>query len=279
MKTLHSRASMTAAEATLVATPRPTRHHAQESAMRRWRTAAYRVAFASCLTWATFGISSCASTTTAQEVSSASTPAEAGLVDIRILVPDIAQDIRYAGRGNFVGERIDGYHAPRCYLLRPVAEALQRVELDLRAQDLRLKIFDCYRPVQAVRHFVRWAGDLTDQRSKPQYYPNLDKRALLGDYIAPVSGHSRGATVDLTLMQCAPGGVRCEPLDMGTDFDFFDQRANTDSPLATSAQRDTRKILRAAMTRHGFRNYSLEWWHYTLVLEPPPGVAFDVPVQ
>lgn len=247
--------------------------------MRCWRTTVLRVALTSCLAFAIYGISSCASTTTAPKVSPASTPTQAGLVDIRTLLPDIAQDIRYAGRDNFVGERIDGYQAPRCYLLRPVAKALQRVELDLRAQDLRLKIFDCYRPVRAVRHFVRWAEDLTDQRSKSQYYPNLAKRALLGDYIAPVSGHSRGATVDLTLMRCAPGGARCEPLDMGTDFDFFDPRANTDSPLATSVERENRKILRAAMTGHGFSNYSLEWWHYTLVLEPPPGVAFDVPVQ
>ncbi len=220
-------------------------------------------------------------------MSSENTLAEAGLVDIRTLLPDIAHDIRYASRDNFVGEPIDGYQAPRCYLLRPVAVALQRVELDLRAQNLRLKVFDCYRPARAVRHFVRWAEDpgsspgqaLADQRSKAQYYPNLDKRALLGDYIAPVSGHSRGATVDLTLMRCAAGGDRCEPLDMGTDFDFFDQRANTDSPLVTSEQRDNRRRLRTAMMRYGFANYPLEWWHYTLTPKPSTDVALDVPVQ
>ncbi|RZA26666.1 MAG: peptidase M15, partial [Lysobacteraceae bacterium] len=125
---------------------------------------------------------------------------QAGLVDIRERVPDITVDLRYAGHDNFVGAPIDGYAAARCWLRAPAAEALQRVEASLRAEGMRLRLFDCYRPARAVRHFVRWVGDEADQRSKPQYYPNLDKRALLGGYIAPVSGHSRAATVDLTLL-------------------------------------------------------------------------------
>lgn len=212
-------------------------------------------------------------------VSAATTPAEAGLVDMRALVPDIAQDIRYAGAGNFVGAPIDGYQAPRCYLLRQVAEALRQVEMELRARDLRLKVFDCYRPTRAVAHFMRWAADAHDQRTKPDYYPNLDKRALTGDYIAPVSGHSRGATLDLTLLRCAADGAGCQELDMGTGFDFFDARAHTDSPLVTPRQRANRQLLRAAMQRHGFRNYAYEWWHYTFTPEPSPGLAFDVPIR
>lgn len=220
----------------------------------------------------------CASTPAVQ-ISPARTAAQAGLVEIRSLVPDIAQDIRYTGDDNFVGTPIDGYHAPRCYLLRPVAEALRQVELDLRGRGMRLKIFDCYRPVRAVQHFVRWAADLDDQRTRPDYYPNLDKRELLGDYIAPVSGHSRGATLDLTLLRCAAGDQDCEALDMGTTFDFFDPRANTDSSLITPQQRVNRQLLLAAMQRQGFRNYPLEWWHYSFVPEPAPGTAYDVPVR
>lgn len=201
-----------------------------------------------------------------------------GLVDLQAVVPDIRLDIRYAGTHNFVGTPIRGYDAPKCYLLRPAVESLQRVEADLRAQGLALRVFDCYRPVRAVAHFVRWAHDLDDQRSKPQYYPNLDKRALLGDYIAPSSGHSRGATVDLTLLRCDDDG-RCTALDMGTDFDFFDVRANTDSLLVSAQQRRNRGHLRTAMARHGFGNYPLEWWHYTLALDPAPTTAFDVPVR
>lgn len=217
-------------------------------------------------------------------LSSVTTAADAGLVDVATLVPDIALEIRYAGSDNFVGVPVDGYLASKCLLLRPVAQALQRVETSLREQHLRLKLFDCYRPVRAVRHFVRWAGDLSDQRTKPRYYPKLDKRELLGAYIAPVSGHSRGATLDLTLLQCDGSGSHCQPLDMGTGFDFFDPRAHTDSPAVTEAQHGNRLRLRGAMAAEGFANYPLEWWHYTLVPdtlvpELAPRMLYDVPVQ
>ncbi|MFC4765387.1 M15 family metallopeptidase [Dyella koreensis] len=207
------------------------------------------------------------------------TLAAAGLVDVRSLVPDIAEDIKYAGSDNFVGAPVEGYEAPKCYLLRPAAEALQRVELALRASHQRLLLWDCYRPARAVRHFVRWGGDLADQRTKATHYPHLDKRVLLGDYIAPRSGHSRGATLDLTLMQCDAGGDHCEPLDMGTPFDYFDPLANTDSPTVTATQRANRDRLRNAMTHGGFRNYPFEWWHYTLNPEPSPDTYYDLPVR
>jgi D-alanyl-D-alanine dipeptidase len=229
---------------------------------------------------AILALCACASTpATTPVLSEATTASAAGLVDVATLVPDIALEIRYAGSDNFTGTPVDGYLAPKCYLLRPVAQALQRVELSLRERQLRLKLFDCYRPARAVRHFVRWAGDLSDQRTKPHYYPNLDKRELLGDYIAPVSGHSRGATLDLTLLQCDGDDGRCRPLDMGTGFDFFDPRAHTDSTDVTSIQRANRLRLREAMAAQGFRNYPLEWWHYTLVPEPTPRMLYDVPVQ
>jgi D-alanyl-D-alanine dipeptidase len=232
-----------------------------------------------CAIIALLAICGCAGRAVVPEVSPANNAGQVGLVDIATVVPDIALEIRYAGNDNFVGRPIDGYLAPKCLLLRPVAQAVQRVEASLRQQHLRMKLFDCYRPVRAVRNFVRWAEDIPDQRTKPHYYPNLDKRALLGDYIAPVSGHSRGATLDLTLLQCDANDAYCRPLDMGTDVDFFDPRANTESPDITPMQRVNRERLRSAMTGQGFRNYPLEWWHYTLVPEPTPGVLYDVPVQ
>ena len=201
------------------------------------------------------------------------------MVDIRTLVPDIAENIHYAGSDNFVGRPVDGYRAPKCFLQRQAAEALARVERDLRSQHLRLKIWDCYRPARAVADFVHWAHDLGDQRTKPEHYPRLDKSALLGDYIAPVSGHSRGGTVDLTMERCAADGTHCMPLDMGTDFDFFDVRAHTDTPDVTPLQHHNRLLLRAAMEHGGFVNYTMEWWHYTLTPEATPNTIYDVPVQ
>lgn len=211
-------------------------------------------------------------------LSPARTMEEAGLVDIRTLVPDLSQDIRYFGSDNFVGARVDGYDAPRCWLKREAAEALARVEAELRKRHQRLRVFDCYRPARAVAHFMRWAQDPADLKTKPAHYPDLDKPALLGGYIAPVSGHSRGATLDLTLLQCDDRDADCTPLDMGTAFDVFGTKANTDSPLANGAQRDNRHFLRDAMAAQGFSNYPMEWWHFTFQPEPTPGLLYDVPI-
>ena len=204
--------------------------------------------------------------------------AEAGMVDIRTVVPGIAQDIRYFGADNFVGARVDGYEAPRCWLKREAADALAKVEATLREQHQRLRIFDCYRPSRAVAHFMRWVNDPADVKTKSAHYPGFDKPQLLDGYIAPMSGHSRGATVDLTLLQCDPSGASCKPLDMGTEFDFFGTRANTDSPDVDAGQRANRVRLRDAMQAAGFRNYPMEWWHYTFQPEPTPGTYYDVPV-
>ena len=212
-------------------------------------------------------------------LSPATTPAQAGLVDIRSLVPDIAEDIKYAGSDNFVGRPVEGYRAAKCFLLKPVAEAMARAESDLRRQHMRLKLFDCYRPARAVADFVRWAHDLSDQRTKAAHYPLLDKSQLLGVYIASVSGHSRGATTDLTLMQCDARNDHCRPLDMGTHFDYFGTLAHTDAAAVTPIQHANRLRLRAAMEREGFVNYPMEWWHYTLQPEPTPHTIYNVPVQ
>ena len=224
-------------------------------------------------------LAACASAPPPMRVDAATTPDAAGMLDIRSLVPDIDLELRYAGSDNFVGARVDGYEAPRCYLLAPAARALARAELALRREHLRLRIYDCYRPARAVRHFVRWAQDRNDLRTKPRYYPNLDKRELLGDYISPTSGHSRGATLDLTLMRCDAAGSACAPVDMGTEFDFFDTAAHTDAPQASTAQRANRHRLRTAMERAGFRNYPLEWWHYTLDPEPEPRRFYDFVIR
>ncbi len=211
------------------------------------------------------------------QVSPARTVEQAGLVDLARQVPDIALDIRYAGSNNFTARPVPGYDAPKCLLLAPAATALAAVEADLRAEAYRLRVFDCYRPAQSVTAFVAWAHDPAEQSRKAVQYPDLDKPALLGGYIAETSGHSRAATVDLTLLDCRAGP--CTALDMGTDFDFFGPRAHTDAADISAPQRANRQRLVQAMARHGFANYPLEWWHYTLKPEPDPHTAYDVPVR
>ncbi|MEG0183329.1 MAG: M15 family metallopeptidase [Stenotrophomonas sp.] len=211
-------------------------------------------------------------------VSTATDAAAAGLVEIRSLSPRIDMDIRYAGANNFTGTPVPGYQAPACYLLAPAAQALSRVEADLRAAGFALRIYDCYRPVRSVQAFMAWMQDPHEQSRKAAQYPDLQKPQLLADgYIAERSGHSRGATVDLGLLDCRSGS--CKAMDMGTDFDFFGPRAHTAAAGLSVAQTANRQHLLQAMARHGFANYPQEWWHYTLQPEPDPGTAYDVPVR
>lgn len=195
-------------------------------------------------------------------------------IDVHELAPGIETEIRYATPSNFVGDVIDGYHTPRCVLVEPAARALACVQRSLEPQGLGLRVYDCYRPQRAVDYFARWAEDLSDQRTKPTYYPHVDKTELFKDgYIARRSGHSRGSTVDLTLVA---GGM---PLEMATPFDFFDPASHTDSPSISDNARRNRTRLRVAMEACGFENLPEEWWHYTLRDEPYPDRYFDFPVE
>ena len=203
----------------------------------------------------------------------------AGFVDASTLVPGLVVEMRYAGPHNFVGVAVDGYEKPVCLLTRPAAEALAQVQRDLAAQKLGLKVFDCYRPARAVAHFVRWARDGRDTKAKAEFYPAIDKRDLfrLG-YISPQSGHSRGSTVDISLVRLADGGEPVE-LDMGTPFDTFSPHSwPSDITVSVEARRN-RALLADAMRRHGFVRYIKEWWHFTLGNEPYRGTYFDFPVR
>ncbi|MFQ5550851.1 MAG: M15 family metallopeptidase [Gemmatimonadales bacterium] len=201
------------------------------------------------------------------------------LVDVRSIDPSIRADMRYAGPGNFVGDPVDGYEAPTCLLSAEAAAALARVQSDLADDGLSLLVFDCFRPQRAVDHFVRWAEDTADLRTKPEYYPNVDKSRLFDEgYIASRSGHSRASTIDLTLARVGEEGL-AQALDMGTPFDFFDPLSHTESPDITPAQLANRLMLRDAMEAGGFRNYAAEWWHYTLRDEPYPDEYFDQEIR
>jgi D-alanyl-D-alanine dipeptidase len=198
----------------------------------------------------------------------------AAFVDAATLVPGLVVDMRYFGTHNFVGVQVDGYEAPVCLLTRQATAALSAVQRDLAPRNLGLKVFDCYRPVRAVAHFARWARN-GDNRTKEEFYPDIDKRALFREgFISSRSGHSRGSTVDLTLVQLSNG----EELDMGTHFDLLSYRSSV-SGLVTPQQRANRKLLADAMRARGFIPYSKEWWHFTLHHEPFPDTYFDFPVK
>lgn len=189
-------------------------------------------------------------------------------------VPEILQEIRYFTTYNFVGCRVDGYLEPYALGTRKMADSLRAVSKDMMAKGYRLKVFDAYRPDIAVKHFVRWAKNLGDTLTKESFYPELDKSVLFkSDYISSRSGHSRGSTIDLTLLDIRTG----KELDMGGAFDYFGELSHPAYEQITPEQKANRMILREAMLRHGFRPLYSEWWHFTLKEEPYPDTYFSFP--
>ena len=199
-----------------------------------------------------------------------------GFVLVGEAIPDALLDIRYYTTYNFVGARIDGYEAPVAVLTREAADALKLVSDDMKQQGLRLVIYDAYRPQRAVDHFARWAEDIADTRMKAVFYPDVDKADLFEKgFIARRSGHSRGSTVDLTLLDEATGKL----LDMGGPFDFFGELSHPDYAGVTAQQHENRMLLQSSMVKRGYKPLSTEWWHFTLVDEPYPKTFFDFPVR
>ncbi len=202
-----------------------------------------------------------------------------GFVYAEQAIPGIRTDIRYCSSHNFVGARIDGYKLPRCIMTCEAALALKGVQEELGRFGLGLKIFDAYRPRCAVEHFARWARRLADQKMKDEFYPEVDKRNLFKDgYVSLKSSHSRGSTVDITIVSLDPGTAGQE-LDMGSHFDMFSPKSHSGFMGITPAQRANRLLLRTLMIKHGFLPYPQEWWHFTLKNEPFPDTYFNFPVQ
>ena len=199
-----------------------------------------------------------------------------GFVILADQVPGIVQEIRYYSTYNFIGDRIEGYEQPCALLTKEAARALRSVSNEMNVQGYRLKVFDAYRPARAVKHFVLWGIEDLDLRMKPYFYPDLEKQELFAKgYIASRSSHSRGSTVDLTLLDMQTG----KELDMGSPFDMFSEISHPDSRLVTDEQYANRMILQDAMARGGFVPIDCEWWHFTLRDEPYPDVYFDFPVS
>ena len=191
-------------------------------------------------------------------------------------VPGIIQEIRYYSTYNFIGDRIDGYEEPCALLTKEAARALKSVSNEMNVRGYRLKIFDAYRPARAVKHFVLWGIEDLDLRMKPYFYPDLEKQELFAKgYIASQSSHSRGSTVDLTLLDMSTG----KEVDMGSPFDMFSEVSHPDYRGITEQQYDNRTILQQVMVRSGFSPIDCEWWHFTLNDEPFPDTYFDFPVS
>ena len=197
-------------------------------------------------------------------------------IDAKSIIKDLDVELRYYTSNNFVGDTIRGYHANRLFLTKPTVEALAKVQDSLQTMGLCLLVYDGYRPQQAVNHFIEWAKDLDDTIQKQQFYPNTPKSTLFQEgYIASQSGHSRGSTVDLTIIDAAS----MKPLDMGSPYDFFGTESWVEYPNINEKQKANREVLQGVMNAFGFRSYSKEWWHFTLRNEPFPETYFNFPIK
>jgi len=199
-----------------------------------------------------------------------------GFVYVTDIVPNIEYELRYCTDNNFIGRPIDGYLDSVLIISAAAAYKLYEVQKELNKKGLGLKIYDAYRPQTAVNHFVRWAKDQADTLMKQQYYPEVDKSQLFDlGYISSKSGHTRGSTVDLTIINMNTK----EELDMGAPYDFFGTISHHAYEDISDLQKKNRRFIKEVMSRHNFRSYKYEWWHYTLRQEPFPKTYFDFAVE
>ena len=190
-------------------------------------------------------------------------------------IPEIHLDIRYATKNNFMGRVVKGYASPKVVLTKKALIALKSAEADFKHIGLGIKVFDAYRPQRAVDDFMVWIKVENDTLMKKRYYPDLDKKDLVPQgYIAEKSGHSRGSTIDLSLIYLK-GNKAGKELDMGGRWDFFGKQSNYDFPEINQKQKENRALLQKIMSEHGFIPYAQEWWHFSLAEEPFPTTYFD----
>lgn len=218
-----------------------------------------------------------------------------GFVYLHDIAPDIIEDMRYQTSNNFIGNPIPGYKKGVCIVTKQTAEQLKKAEEEIKAKGYTIKVYDCYRPQKAVNYFYKWSQN-KNQRQKASFYPREPKNELFKrKYIALSSGHTRGSTLDLTLVRLNQGSkinenhlTRCydqssqylddNSIDMGTRFDCLDRRAHLNASKLSKTQRANRLLLKQLMLKNGFKPYFYEWWHYTLRDEPYPNTYFNFPV-
>jgi D-alanyl-D-alanine dipeptidase len=221
-------------------------------------------------------------------------------VYLKDIDPSIIQELRYSGYHNFIGRPIEGYKANTCILTKQAAKALSQVQKELKKKSFSLKVYDCYRPTRAVADFITWSKNPKQQEMKQEFYPHVDKAHVfhLG-YVAERSGHSRGSTLDLTIVPIPSpkqaSYIKSQPLvsciaaydqrfadnsiDMGSGFDCMDKASHYDNANLNSRAQKNRKMLREVMMRYGFQPYPLEWWHFTFEPETYPNSYFDFEVR
>ena len=216
-------------------------------------------------------------------------------VRLEQVVPAIQFSLRMAGVNNFMAKVADGYNSSdRVIITKHAAEQLIKVQNHVLAEGYAIAVYDAYRPVKAVQDFIRWSSN-SNISNKKIFYPSLEKKEIFAKgFIAERSQHSRGSTIDLTLIKRGHklldkpvlssrklvSGREIpfyddNTLDMGSSFDLFDEVSFGDNKEITKEQFERRMYLRNIMVKYGFIPYEKEWWHFCLKNEPFPNTYFD----
>lgn len=208
--------------------------------------------------------------------------------------------LRMAGPNNFLGCKANGYTVNNTIILtKQAAEKVVAVQKEVENDGYDLVVYDAYRPAKAVAHFVEWSKNVSDTATKEIFYPHLSKEEIFDKgLIAERSSHSRGSTIDLTLIEKGEQ-LLFEPIaqtiilksgrqityyhdntvNMGSSFDYFDDVSAYDNDEISDEQYAMRAYLQEKMVKHGFEPYPVEWWHFTLSGEPFPDNYFDFDIE
>jgi D-alanyl-D-alanine dipeptidase len=163
------------------------------------------------------------------------------LVELVKVDPTIKLDIRYATSNNLAGKPV--YTEARAFLQRPAAEALLKINAELRQLGYGLLIFDGYRPWSVTK--LVW--DITSEENR-----------IFVANPAKGSKHNRGCAVDLSLFEMATG----KEVDMPGVYDEMTERSFPTYKGGTEQQRNMRDLLRSKMEANGFTVDGNEWWHF-----------------
>lgn len=160
-------------------------------------------------------------------------------VNLKEYTNGFAYDMKYATDDNFLNEVV--YSCDNCLLRKEVADALVKANDSLRKHEVKIKFFDCYRPVDV-------------QKKMWEIYP--DARYVANPYTTG-SIHNRGGAVDITLVD-----LNGNELEMGTSFDHFGKKAHHSYSDLPDSVLSNRKLLKGILESFGFNSISTEWWHY-----------------
>jgi|GEM_PF-2301481 len=198
-------------------------------------------------------------------------------VDLSKELPQFHYDLKYQGRDNFTGSPVPGYKNLNPLAHPKLFKALVKVPPLLKQFDrpgavTKLVVFDVYRPLEAVQYFYRWcierSEELPDEKAlKQRFFPNYERQNLFKEgFLSETSSHTKGTAIDLNLAQFTHANGEMSLWDMGTEFDFFDRRSFTNDQSISAQAKQNRQLLVQILSECGLRNYSKEWWHFSVPL-------------